>query len=952
MKKKLSIILSFVLVACMLTAVFAFTASAEVVKPDNEVVTPLFSYDFESNQPAVGSASLAKSATDVANRNFVIVEQTAATEEEDVIDPSSEEVTGGDEGASGEVGDSTEPVIPEVINKYGKLYATDAAAQGFASSVRYDMTLAENVQFANTNYITFDIDIASENGYFDSGSTSIYFNTRKADGSAATNYIKISISRFLNQWYVNTSSGSYVVADDNEWFHLTIIIDVESDKQEGYGDSVGYIFINGVDTGLTNKVFGDASAYLNGVRINSDANVSLASQDRSICFDNIVLNKVTDSQEGDAGSLAWIMHNDKPLTDWYSNVYNDEYAMPEDLPLYDDMPKATWYYKVGNGGIVEGSETGDALYNAVKSKLTSTTETVEITLLSDITYAPARSSATQTGDMFSFYRTEAANAQQGGKKIINLNGHTIEFLPTFTQGGVTKPARGQFFNANMIAGSVPLELIINGADAEGNMGTLRKYSSANDFLKESTTNKVKHSYVINDCIIDASGTTFFTSAMGSDLLMSNCELTLQAAKKGVDNFDSADTRPIISVSGKLVIDGCTFNYLSGNYNGGTAITTSNASGVIEIKDSVFNNSLFGAVVAKGSGTVSISKTEFNAGYGTNISGAVVLGGGVESNQAIPSGAVLTEGCYTTFVTESIPSEEEGGEPTEVTIYKVVKATLPEMYANLTLYSDFSYNLYIPTDAGITTIEGVDVGTLVVERVLGKDCYVYTKTGINTIEAAEDIVFTVVGSVLDDENATAYTAKKTVSILAYAETVLTSEDTEVATAQGLIVDMLKYIDEAYKFFAEENADVAALLEGRVPTEYAPTETEVCDPSVLADYIKGAYITLEGDCPRYVLVAATACKVTVTYTTIDGTEVTVERELAAEDDTAPVELRAYDMYKTLTITVDGETPVSATYNLYTYIYTIENDTDVENDASLALLKALYTFSKSSEAYKLGK
>ena len=71
-----------------------------------------------------------------------------------------------------------------------------------------------------------------------------------------------------------------------------------------------------------------------------------------------------------------------------------------------------------------------------------------------------------------------------------------------------------------------------------------------------------------------------------------------------------------------------------------------------------------------------------------------------------------------------------------------------------------------------------------------------------------------------------------------------------------------------------------------------------------------------------------------------------------------MRAYDLYKTLSITAEtvveeGETPVSASgeYNLYTYIQDVTNDTDADNDASLALLKALYNFSKSAEAYKLG-
>lgn len=946
MKKRISIILSLVLVACMLTAVFAFTASAEVALPQNEVVTTMYAYDFETDAPAVGGASSGKavSSDTITNRDFMIVDPTAVEEET----PETEQETPAPASEGGEDLEDGGEETPANTNKYGKIYATDTAKHGSAASVRYDIYPTENIQFAETNYVTFDIDISTENGYFDGGSTSIYFNTRIAGGGAAGGYERISISRFLNQWYINVGSGSYVVADNTEWFHLSVIVDVNPDTQQGYSDSVGYVFVNGVDTGLTYKAFGDASAYLSSIRINVDANTALASKERSVCFDNIVLNKVTASEEGDAGSLAWLMHNGKPLTEWHGNLYNDEYVMPTNLPTYDGMPKATWYYKIGDGGISEGNETGDALLSAISAKLTSTTETVEITLLEDIIINREIASTTTSNAFISF--------SDGGKKIINLNGHTLAYSTFATKDNRTTAWVGQYFNVALAAGKTPLELIINGADAEGNKGTMIKSTSRNDFFKETSGNKVACNYTVNDCIIDVSGSTFFSSGMGSDLTLNNCDLTLKATLKNADTIDTNNGVPTIAAKGTVIIDGCTFNYVAGNYSGGTGITCS--GGVIEIKDSVFNNAIFDTLLKRSSGTVTVSNTVFCAVRGTNISGAVVLGEGVESNQAFPDAVVLADACYTTSVTESVPPETEGGEPTEVTTYKVMKVTLPAMYANLTLYSDFSYNLYIPTNAGITTVGGVDITTLPTETVYGVECYIYTVADVNVIEAADDIVITLVGTVADDTNASAYTAKKVVSILAYAKTVLESEDAEVMEGQTLVTDMLKYISEAYAYFTEANEEVNALLLGRTPTEYAPTETEVCNYLDLATYLKGAYISLDGNCPKYVLVANGAYKVSVTYTTFDGSTVTVDKTFTAADETLEIEMRAYDLYKTLTITAEtvveeGETPVSAVgeYNLYTYIQAVSTDTDADNDASLGLLKALYNFSKSAEAYKLG-
>ena len=260
-------------------------------------------------------------------------------------------------------------------------------------------------------------------------------------------------------------------------------------------------------------------------------------------------------------------------------------------------------------------------------------------------------------------------------------------------------------------------------------------------------------------------------------------------------------------------------------------------------------------------------------------------------------------------------------------------------SSLTLYSDFDYNLFLPVDSGVDSfiINGKTFAPVGIYAVGDEYYHRYTFRGIYVNEAAEDFFASLVS---EDFNLTL-----TLNILAYAERVLLDESN--TSAHPMILNMLAYMREAY-LYSGKNADaISSLLSSSgTPSAYAPSVTETSIPDGLKEYINGVNVSL-GNSPAFQFRVAKDATVLLSYTDTNGTRQT-KRCVAYAGDILRLSMHTFDFTSEITIEVEG-TDLKGTYDLYTYITTIETDASAENDTALPLAKALYMYSTSARLYK---
>ncbi|MBE6634809.1 MAG: hypothetical protein E7617_01225 [Ruminococcaceae bacterium] len=297
----------------------------------------------------------------------------------------------------------------------------------------------------------------------------------------------------------------------------------------------------------------------------------------------------------------------------------------------------------------------------------------------------------------------------------------------------------------------------------------------------------------------------------------------------------------------------------------------------------------------------------------------------------------------------------------------VESNINGVLTNLSLYSDFNINLYIPVEYEeyITSVtDGTDVLETSPVTVNGAQ-YIKVTIEKSCEEATSDAVFYI--NVKDGEyNAT---ATATIDIASYAEVIL--KDTELATYTAadrkLMYYMVNYANEAYKYFTDATADDEVLA--KLLADYADAKGEGMTESnydkaieVLGVAAAIDEVTVKLDsAPEYVLILKDGFVGTVTVTygensrTFTVTE-TDRRTLVISD------MKAYNFATRLTITASGKVngeDVSVTegaFNLDTFVkYHVENAKDessatkADSEACLDLLLAFYDYVRMAEEYK---
>ena len=282
-------------------------------------------------------------------------------------------------------------------------------------------------------------------------------------------------------------------------------------------------------------------------------------------------------------------------------------------------------------------------------------------------------------------------------------------------------------------------------------------------------------------------------------------------------------------------------------------------------------------------------------------------------------------------------------------YYVGKMT-GDVSVNLSLYTDFGINLYVPKKGNVSKIlvngEAIfDRATTALATIVvqGVDCYVASFRGIAPSDAATGLVFTVY--FVNGDGHTVYYSLK-YSVLDYVKTVLAAQDSTLGALAGesktLMRDTLAFIRAAYGYFrdAAEVQEELQLIDSLIARYPAGSTVIEADATAMGEDIKSYILSCRFELSDVVkLRIKLASASTPVSVSVNG--VAYEVGEADADGVVAVTLAARDLVGVITIAAGGAT---GTYSFASYSFSVWDD----NDAALkSILTATYAYGKSAKA-----
>ena len=258
---------------------------------------------------------------------------------------------------------------------------------------------------------------------------------------------------------------------------------------------------------------------------------------------------------------------------------------------------------------------------------------------------------------------------------------------------------------------------------------------------------------------------------------------------------------------------------------------------------------------------------------------------------------------------------------------LAESEVARVSANLTIYSDFVLNFYLPASAYGITVNGAPAEGTEFEGSLKVSA---PRASALDIADGVTVAYSYKLGNLDMTDSFTY------SVIDYMYAVLEGEHS--ASAKKLIAGAARYCTAVFAYanteLSEELAQILTLA-GYTENvgESAVIPASEADYSALTEYVKSIQLSL-GTTVRYVINFKSGFEGNVT---VNGVEVDAGSRLQ-------VTLRASDFADGLTLTVNGAT---GTYDLAAY-YAGVKGTDSDLDA---LLVALYGYSQAAKAYVSG-
>lgn len=291
---------------------------------------------------------------------------------------------------------------------------------------------------------------------------------------------------------------------------------------------------------------------------------------------------------------------------------------------------------------------------------------------------------------------------------------------------------------------------------------------------------------------------------------------------------------------------------------------------------------------------------------------------------------------------------------------ITVANVTGLKYNLSLYSNFGINLYIPKSDYITGLAVsstgdnlITTGEAQVVTIGGKDYYMITRM-VDANKVASSASFYVTVTV--DGSSDTQTVKPVITD--YAKQIL--DDTETTKFdKELVMDMLAYAQAAYTKLGSANKTITAILSDEVYSTYLSTAATLpastADYSALSAAIESAQLSLDA-APAfvfnvkdtfngtvkvsYVNKAGEAVDISVDF--VNGMSVVAEGGTSVSSVTVNT-MRVYEIFNTLTITVTGDVNATGTYDFAAYA----NGTATEG-VMAAYVQELCTYATFAKMY----
>ena len=343
----------------------------------------------------------------------------------------------------------------------------------------------------------------------------------------------------------------------------------------------------------------------------------------------------------------------------------------------------------------------------------------------------------------------------------------------------------------------------------------------------------------------------------------------------------------------------------------------------------------------------------------------VVGGNVVDEGLIP------EDCTDGFVALKKSFVSWGTLPSELTADTVIEPayeladTITGLKYNLSLYADFSINLYIPAEykSFVKVYSDASMENELTLTEVSINGISYVKAVISQLcnEASENKTFYV--AISETLNGTVYTTERTITASAagYAKNVISAPDDFTSEDRVLVYYMLQYANEAAKYFngVENDSFISALL-----AEYEDVGKMLISTKPYAPIDEGLDTVFDTvavraeESPAFIFRLHEGFCGSVTVTYADGQNVRVFNNFATTVTTAANRtltidgMKVYNFGTTLRISAEGTmggsaVSVSGSFNLDSYVKYAE-----ENSLShFALVEALRTYSEVAGLYKGG-
>lgn len=278
-------------------------------------------------------------------------------------------------------------------------------------------------------------------------------------------------------------------------------------------------------------------------------------------------------------------------------------------------------------------------------------------------------------------------------------------------------------------------------------------------------------------------------------------------------------------------------------------------------------------------------------------------------------------------------------------YAVVRDTIP-VKANVSLYSDFILNIYLPTDLGTDcykslTLDGADTKVTLV----AVDGVEYMKVSVADINPATAADATELAFKVEDGSLEA-TIVKSISVVDYLESALNNATSD--TEAKLIVSMINYVDKAYQYVTPDGEELpeslTSLTSSAKYTAYTIDKlTDMTATKTVADLGVFEEVSISlNNAFRFTFKTKADFEGNLVFSYVKNGRLFVETKRCVGEREITLELKANELLQNITVSY-GDTV--GEYNLAAYL---EWTKTTENAELVSLVEALWLYADYAKAY----